>query len=274
LLSLISSHIGKGCRLRSDLSKRMDILNLNLLKQSLEKNSNWKKKYVIIIIKIAVISFFSFYLIDNPFPWYDGSDSTVYGISSIDLANGTYGFTNEFMQRFHGSPFVPYQWVSTIHDTAIPKIQPGIVGVGATAYLLAGPIGLYYIGPISAIFLFISVERIGTKLFGPIPGLVALIFFVTSVMVLWTGRVLGTDMIFSLFLILGFFYFVKFFNCSGGKNIFLASVFFSLSVVFRINGIVFFPIELISFSIFFIYATYFPKSLNVSPKKPRQTKDA
>jgi len=131
------------------------------------------------------------------------------------------------MQRFHGSPFVPYQWVSTIHDTAIPKIQPGIVVVGATAYLLAGPIGLYYIGPISAIFLFISVERIGTKLFGPIPGLVALIFFVTSVMILWTGRVLGTDIIFSLFLILGFFYFVKFFNCSGGGKTFSWHRFFS-----------------------------------------------
>lgn len=235
---------------------------MNLLKQSLEKNSNWKKKYVIVIIKIAVISFFSFYLIDNPFPWYDGSDSTVYGITSIDLANGTYGFTNEFMQRFHGGPFIAGQWVSTIHDTAIPIIQIGIVLVGATVYLLAGPVGLYYIGPISAVFLFISIERIGTKLFGPIPGLVALILFVTSFMVLWTGRVLGNDIIFSLFLILGFFYFVKFFNCLGWKNIFLASVFFSLSTVFRINGIIFFPIELISFSIFFIYATYFSKSLN------------
>jgi len=199
---------------------------LNLLKQSFEKNSNWKKKYVIVIIKITVISFFSFYLIDHPFAWYFGSDSTVYAISSIDLANGTYGFTNELMQRFHGGPFIPAQWVSTIHDTAIPGIQIGLVLVGSTAYFLAGPVGLYYIGPISAVFLFISVERIGTKLFGPIPGLVTLILFVTSAMVLWTGRFLGTDIIFSLFLILGFFYFVKFFNCLGGKNIFLASVFF------------------------------------------------
>lgn len=107
---------------------------------------------MIVIIKITVISFFSFYLIDHPFAWYFGSDSTVYAISSIDLANGTYGFTNELMQRFHGGPFIPAQWVSTIHDIAIPGIQIGLVLVGSTAYFLAGPVGLYYMGPISAVF--------------------------------------------------------------------------------------------------------------------------
>jgi len=218
-----------------------------------------KTKYIIIIIKVAIICFYSFYLLDNPVPFYELNDAMLYSISSEHLANGMYGFTNELMQRFNGGPFIPYQWVGTIHDTAIPNSQVGIMLLGSISFLIGGYTGLLFIGPLFAILLFIVSERISSKLFGPIPGLVTLIVIVTSTIILWNGRGPHTDLIFTLFVVLGFFYFVEFFHEHKNRQILFASIFFSISAVFRLSGAIIFPIELVSFFLIFIYHTYFIK---------------
>jgi len=218
-----------------------------------------KTKYIIIIIKVAIICFYSFHLLGNPYPFYLLNDAMLYAISSEHLANGMYGFSNELMQRFNGGPFIPSQWVGTVHDTAIPITQIGVVLIGAISYFIGGYTGLLLVGPLFAILLFIVSERIASKLFGPISGLVTLILVVSSDMILWIGRGPHNDLMFSLFVVLGFFYLVKFFHEYKNKQILLASVFFSVSAVFRISGVIIFPIELFSFFLIFIYHIYFTK---------------
>jgi hypothetical protein len=227
--------------------------------------SNFKTtKILIVSIKIIIICFFSIYVIDYAYPFYQANDGMVYGGESEHLANGMYGFTNQFVQRFHEGPFIPEQYVGTIQDSAIPIAQPGTILVGTIFYLFAGSSGLLFVGPVFAILLFIVSERISTKLFGAIPGLVTLILVITFNMILWIGRGLQNDLAFTLFVILGFFQLVKFFQKSSNKHILLASCFFSISALFRITGFVIFPIEIISFALFFFYAVYVTKSLKIS----------
>jgi len=97
-------------------------------------------------------------------------------------------------------------------------------------------------------------ERVGTNLFGKFAGLITLILVASDLMIFSRGLTFGTDIIFSLFTLLGCFYLIKF--IIGNKNnkyIFLSSTFLSLSVFFRMNGIIFFPAELLIISGFFIY---------------------
>ena len=47
------------------------------------------------VIKIGIIVFIALFLLGNFFPYYLGADSLVYGISAINLANGSW----EILQR-------------------------------------------------------------------------------------------------------------------------------------------------------------------------------
>lgn len=196
-------------------------------------------------VKILIIIFVSISLIANFSPYYHGIDSFVYGISAIDLANGSYGFTNKFLQETGDWEFIPNQWVKTIHNTAIPIGGVGIYGIATIAYIIGGNYGLFYLVPIATILLLIFSERIATNLFGRFVGFVTLILVATDITIFNHGTQLLTDNIFTLLFILGVFYFIKFLHDGQERFILLSSVFFVASTFLRYNGIIVFPIEII-----------------------------
>jgi len=223
---------------------------------------------------VILIGISSLFLIANVIPYYESSDSLVYGITVHDLAKGSYGFTNDLMQRFHGGPFIPNQWVGTVQDTAIPLANIGLPSIGTAFYFLFGDYALYYIGPVATILLLIFSERLTTKLFGSLAGLVTLIFLIQSEMIFFSGKLLNTDIIFSLLVIFGFFYLVKFLKDGNEKFILYSSVFFASSVLLRMNGVILFPVELILVGFFFIKTYYFRNSKKIDQQSTKfQTKN-
>jgi len=197
------------------------------------------------VIKIAIIVFIALFLLGNFGPYYWGADSLVYGISAINLANGSWEFTNELLQETGKYEFVPNQWVRTVQNTtAIPYSSVGIYGVSAFSYIVGGYSGLFYIGPIFTILLLIFSERIATNLFGRYVGLITLVIVSTSAIVFRIGPHLLTDNMFAVFIILGCFYLIKFLQERKIGLIFLCSVFFATSAFFRMNGIIFLPLEI------------------------------
>ena len=209
---------------------------------------NLSRKKIIDIIfiftKITIIGFVSIWLIGNFNPFYAGSDSKLYGVSAIDLANGEFGFTNELLQETGKWEFIPFQYVKTIQNTAIPIGSFGIYGLSSVAYYVAGLNGLFYLGPIMLIILLISSERIATNLFGRGAGLATLLLISTDFAILNSGLQLLFDITFSLFFIFGCFYLIKFLHKKKNLYIFLCSLFFSIATFFRLTGIIFFPIEI------------------------------
>ncbi len=159
-----------------------NILN-DFIIQKFDYNMNGKI-FSIGTIKIIIIILASVYLIGNFEPFYNGHDALLYGPAAVSIANGEYGFTNEFMQKNIHSGFVPNQYVQTVHNTAIPIGGIGIYGLAAFSYLLGGYYGLFYLGPITTILFLIISERIITKLFGGFVGLAVLIFLSTDIIIL------------------------------------------------------------------------------------------
>jgi len=205
------------------------------------------------VIKIVIIVAVSFSLLANFHPYYSGSDSLLYGLSAVSLSNGQYGITNELMKEFGGTPFIPKQWLGTIHDSAIPIGNPGIIGLGAISYIIGGYYGLFYLGPIFGILLLIFSERIATKLFGSLTGLITLVFVTSDWMIFSNGLQFVTDTIFAVFFILGAFSLIKFVKEKRDRFIFFSSIFFVLATFFRMNGIIFLPVEISILVGFFVF---------------------
>ena len=152
-------------------------------------------KTIINIIKIAIIIFVSISLLGNFSPFYFGSDSLVYGLAAINIANGSWGITNELLQETGSWDFTPSQWIKTEHNTAIPGGALGIHGVSSAFYFIGGYAGLFYLGPIFTILLLIFSERIATKLFGSFVGFVSLVTISSSTIIFRFGLQLLTDII-------------------------------------------------------------------------------
>jgi len=208
------------------------------------------------VIKITIIVFTSIYLIGNFVPYYVGIDSLVYGASAVNLANGSWGISNELLKETGLWEFVPNQWVKTVHNTAVPMGNPGIYGIAAVFFLLGGYFGLFYLGPIFTILLLIFSERIATKLFGKFTGLITLVLVSTSGIILIHGLWLYTDLIFSVFFILGCFYLIKFLQERRAGLIFLCSVFLATSTFIRMSGLIFFPLEIFLVIGYFAFQNY------------------
>ena len=185
-----------------------------------------KKSLIINIIKISLIIFVSISLLGNFVPFFQAYDDISYGLSSILLANGSYGFSNQLLQETGNSAFMPLEWVKTQYNTAIPKSSVGIHVIGSAFYYIGGIGGLFYLGPIFTILLIIFSERIATKLFGSIVGLITLILLVSDWRIFEIGLRLMTDNIFSAFFILGCFYLTKFLKKRNYIFILLCSMFF------------------------------------------------
>jgi len=226
----------------------MFVLNLEYL--SSKKNQD----FLIKVIKIIVLGFVSFSLLANAIPFYLGFDDVNYGIASIELSKGNASITNELLQETGLKFFVPYSHVITSDKkSAVPVFTAGIYSFGALSYLLGGFYGLFYFGPIMTIILLIFYERITSKFFGNLVGLLALLLLVADWQVFFVGLRFLTDNVFTLFFILGVFSILKFLQKKDDRYILLCSTFFVFSTLFRINGIVFFLIEIIIISTFFIF---------------------
>ena len=211
-------------------------------------------------MKICIISFFSFYVFVDVVPYYWGNDTSLYALTSIGLSNGEYGISNELMVKYQGDPFVPKQWAPTTKDVGIPIITPGWPFLGSIGYSLAGYNALFYLAPIIFVILLIVTERITTKLFGNVAGVLGLFFVASSEFVLWAGRNFNPDLIFPLFMLLGFFFTLKFIKTNKSSYLLLSSTFFALTTIFRMNGIIFFPIEILVVGIFLIKNFYSNKN--------------
>jgi len=216
----------------------------------LQINKNFDKignpiSIIITIAKIAIIGFVALYLIGNFVPFYEGSDAHLYGIASVNLSNGIFSITNDLLEETGRIEFVGNNWLKTVHNTAIPLSGIGFFSFGAIAYLLGGYFGLFYLTPIITIILLIIAERVSTNLFGRSVGLLTLTFLATNHLVYRVGTDLGSESFFAIFLILGSFYLIKFFKTKEESKIILASAFFAFSPLIRLNGIVFFPIEIL-----------------------------
>lgn len=216
--------------------------------------SNKKNSDLILdLIKIALISFISISLIGNFFPFYSDADSLVYGVTTIGIADGFYGYESDLLKDTGLWEFVPVQWVKTIHNTAVPITGVGIYGFSTIAFLLGGYYGLFYLGPLMTILFLISSERIATNLFGRFVGLLVLIFLASNFVFFTIGRQLMTDNIFALFLILGCFFLVKFFREDKNQLILYASIFFVVATFIRPPSLIFFPLEILIIASFFVY---------------------
>ncbi len=172
------------------------------------------------------------------------SDSYFYGVSGMRIVDEQYTFSHELLQNIKSQEFVPFQWKYTVQSDAVP-INLGLPLISAGIYSIFGLYGIFYFGPISTIALLITSERITTKLFGRMVGLVALLFLATSELVLYVGRLLLTDNFFTIFFILGIFYLIMFYKNKKEKYILIASIFFAFSTFIRISGMISLPIELV-----------------------------
>ncbi len=204
------------------------------------------------VLKIGIIIFVSFSLVANFIPYFSSIDSLVYGFTGIGLTEGTYGITNELLEKTGDPIYVPLFYAKSVDGSAVPFASSGMVGISALAYLLGGYYGLFYLGPIFTILLLITSERVATKWFGSFVGLLTLVFVSASGLIYLWGSILMTESIFSVFFLLGCFYLIKFFHEKSERFILLSTVFFVASASVRYVGMSIFPIEILLILGFFI----------------------
>ncbi len=221
------------------------------------------------ILKIFIISFTAFYLIGNFVPFYEGDDASILGFASINLSEGKYDVTNNLLKETGSWDFVPRHWTKTIYNTMVPNIDIGFPTIGAIAYTLTGYYGLFYVVPILTTIFLITTDRIATNLFDRRVGLLALLFLASNFWILTFGANYMTDLPFSLIVIVGCFFFLKYLKKPTEKYLLLASILFTISAFVRINGIVLFLVEILIILSFFVYHVflrnkYQEKTKNVS----------
>lgn len=221
------------------------------------KSQNSYYDWLLNIAKIIIIVFFAIVILANFSPFFDSvPNSYLHGLQAIRIAEGdSWTASNSLLEETGSWEFVPASWKKTIHDTAIPKHSPGLAIIGSIFYSIGGLSALFYLGPIFAILLLIASDRIATKLFNKYVGFFTLLFLATNGYVFTIGQDLLTDNIFALLTITGFFCLVKFIFEKKNNYLLYASLLFSFSSFVRINGIFYFPIEIIIVSLFLIFNT-------------------
>ena len=227
------------------------------------KKNHSKTDSIVILVKIAVFIFVAIYLFGNFIPFYEGNDSYTLATIAIKISNGEYIDTNELLEKTNRFEFIPGDWAKSLDDKHTFPLGPvGYHFFTAFFYLLGNNYALFYLGPIFAIlFLFFS-ERIATKLFNSNVGLLTLLFLATNHLFYRSASNLNVDVIFSLFFVVGSYFFIKFLKDPDQTKIFIASTFFVFATLMRVNGIIIFPIEIIIFSLYFIVNKKSIKKLN------------
>jgi hypothetical protein len=217
-----------------------------------QKLFNNKIDFLILIIKIAIISFGAFSVIENFIPFYEGSNPYYVGASAVKFAQNEFVVSNELLEKYGGWEFAAGNWFVTNQNTSIPGHSAGLIFLGYIFYLIGGYYGLFYLSPIFFIILLIISERITTKFFGNIAGLITLLILVTSNLLYRVSIELMTESVFTVFLILGIYFTINFAKTRKKYQIILASTLFAYSTWIRMTGFISFPIEIIFVILYFI----------------------
>lgn len=208
------------------------------------------------IIRILILVYVAVTLLGNFTPYYEGNDSHLYAEWGKRYATGTFEYSNELLET-GANEFIPMAHVKTIHDSVIPAGNYGIYVVSGLSYLVGENYALFYIGPIFTIILIFVSERVATRLFGDIAGIITLVLVSTDNAIIRYGEQLLTDSIFATLVILGSFCLIKFLQERKHQHILFSSCFFVASSFFRLNGLIYFPIEIILLIAFFVYNTFY-----------------
>jgi hypothetical protein len=204
------------------------------------------------ICKVIIIVISAIYLLGNFTPFYEGSDSYLYGLFSVNLSQGIFEISNPLFEETNKIGFSGTNWIPTVHDTMIPIGGIGTPVLGTIAFIMGGYYGLFYVGPILGILLLIIYERISSNLFGKYVGLLALLFFASCHIFFRSAILPNTDAMLALFFIPGIYYLIKFLKTGDERKIFLTSVFFVLASLIKTPALVYLPLELVIIAIYFI----------------------
>lgn len=219
------------------------------LKLSLDK--------AICITKIVIIAFIAVYLFGNFIPFYEANDGYTIASTAIQISKGNFVYSNELLENTGNFEFIPGDWGLTIDKKhAIPFGDVGIFLISSFSYILAGNFGLFYFGPLIGIIFLITSERIATNFFGKSAGLLTLLLLSTNHLIFRSFINLQTEGLFCIFFLIGCYYLKKFFDHTNNFNILLASTFFVIATLIRINGVTVFPIEGLLVIGYFIIKNY------------------
>ena len=221
----------------------------------MQYQKNFKKNkldFFILIVKIIVIIFAAYSVIGNFIPFYEGANPFYVGASAVKFAQGEFILSNELLEKYGSDEFVPGNWFATNQNTAVPSHSAGLISLGSIFYLIGGYNGLFYLSPIFFIILLVTSERITTKFFGNIAGLVTLLILATSNLLYRISIELMTETVFSVFFILGIFFTINFVKEKKNYQIILASTLFAYAAWIRMAGMISFPIEIIFLISYFV----------------------
>jgi hypothetical protein len=245
------------------------ILKFNSLPTSLSDK-------IILIIKISVISFVAMYLFGNFIPFYEGNDSYTLSTVSIYLSQNNFITSNELLEKTGRIEFIPGDWFQTIDRKNIfPGGPIGFHYFISLLYIVGNNFALFYFGPALGIIFLVISERITTKLFDKYVGLLTLLFLSTNHLFFRSSLNLNVDILFSLFFVIGCYFFIRFLKNFDSNKILLASLFFVFGTFVRINGIIFLPIEiflLMGFLIFNKFSITYSKNLKLTIKNHEKIK--
>ena len=208
------------------------------------------------LTKISIIVLLAFHLFGNFSPYYERNDAYLYAVNAINFANGEFILTNELLQETGQLEFAG-SLVKTIYNTAVPTEGIGLSAIGAIFYPIAGIYGLFYLSAIFALLLLIFSERIATYFFGQKIGFLTFLFLAFNKFLIVASTTFQTESIFSLFFILGSFFLIIYLKEKQNHHLLLASTFFVCSTFLRLNGVIFFPTELIIIFSYFIVLIIF-----------------
>lgn len=204
------------------------------------------------ICKIIIIVIAAIYLLGNFTPFYEGSDSYLYGIIATNFSQGIYEISNPLLEETIQIGFSGTNWIPTQHDTMIPIGGIGTPILSTIAFTIGGYYGLFYVGPILGILLLIIYERISTNLFGKYVGFLALLFFASCHIFFRSAILPNTDAMLTLFFIPGIYYLIKFLKTGNEKKILLASSFFVMASLIKTPALIYLPLEMVTITIYFI----------------------
>ena len=83
------------------------------------KYQDHKLDRIVDLSKIFIIIFISVYLIGNFIPFYEGFDAYIFGITAINLSEGSFSITNELLKETGEWTFVPRHWSKTISNDSM-----------------------------------------------------------------------------------------------------------------------------------------------------------
>jgi len=209
-----------------------------------ENNSKFDK--ILKFAKIGIIVFVSIYLIGNFIPYFEASDAYTFASVTLNWADGSYVMSNKLLEETDRWEFVPFHWTKTVFDSYVPtNIGVGFTLIVSPFFAIFGYPSLFYLGPIFTIVFLIISERISTKLFGNYVGFFTLLLLASNIWILDTGLHFMSDMLFASFTLVGIFYLIRFFYKGNSNLILYSSIFLASSSLIRINGAIFFPIEIL-----------------------------